>query len=101
MEAIDVANVTRAQQVQVDKVTTVWAYGEVLPLVEIFVFGMLDAHDHVLDANAKLALFVVAGLVGGAHALFKLEGNTSADVIGTFVAVEVAADAMACTVHVV
>ena len=101
MEGIDEANVTRAQQVRVDEVATIRGYSKVLPLVEIFKFGVLDAHDHVLDANAKLALFVVAGLVGGAHALLELEGYTSTNVIGTFVTVEIAADTMACTVHVV
>ena len=101
MEGIDVANVTRAQQVRVDEIATVGAHGKVLPLVEIFEFGVLDAHDHVLDANAELALFVVAGLVGGAHALLKLESNTSANVIRSFVTVEITADAMSCTMHVV
>ena len=101
MEFIDICHIFCAQQVQIYKFAAVGSHCKVLPLVETFMFGVLDAHDHVLDANAKLALFVVAGLVGGAHALLKLEGNTSTNVIGTFVAVEVAADAMACTVHVV
>ena len=101
VEGVDEADVSRAQQVHLDQITTVGRNGQVLPHVKARVLRVRYAHDHVLDANAKLALFVVAGLVGGAHALFELEGNTSANVIGTFVTVEVAADAMACTVHIV
>lgn len=62
---------------------------------------MLHAHDDILDADAELAVLVVAWLIRNAHAWLKLHFIAAADAIRTLVHVQVAANTMASAVLVV
>ena len=101
MEAIEEADVFRAQQIFVNQLATVWCNGKVLPRVEVGVNGVLDAHDHVLDADAKFALLVEARFIGDAHSLNKLEFVATAYSIGALMHIEIAAYTMTGSVLVV
>ena len=47
----------------------VWSHSHIFPSEEIWVFGMLDARDYILDSDTELSVLVETWLVRDTHTL--------------------------------
>jgi hypothetical protein len=101
VEIVDVLAQLFRKDIEVDKFTTVRGNCHIFPHQEARDLRVLLTKDHILNADAELAVLVETRLVTDAHALDKLDLACAADALRTLVHIEASSDTVSRPVLVV